>query len=200
MTRIKVCGITNLDDARHAVECGVDAIGFVFASSKRRVTPGQVRNIVPQIAPFVVTVGVFMDETADQVRRIVRDTGIDVIQLHGTESSSYCARLGRRVIKRIVIANNATAGSLLTTMEPYSVSAFLLDPGTGSGQTFDWSIVQGITVPVIVAGGLDPDNVRQVIDMLHPYGVDVCSGVEISPGKKDRLRIKKFVKEVRRCT
>jgi phosphoribosylanthranilate isomerase len=200
MTRIKVCGITNLDDARSAIECGADAIGFVFASSKRRRTPEQVRNIVQQVTPFVVTVGVFMDETVEQVRRIACYTGIDVVQLHGSEPSSYCAQLGKRVIKRIPIANNATTGSLLTTMDPYEVSAFLLDPGTGSGQTFDWSIVHGIDVPVIVAGGLDPGNVGQVVRMLHPYGVDVCSGVEKVPGIKDKIRIRNFIEEVRRCS
>jgi phosphoribosylanthranilate isomerase len=200
MTRIKVCGITNLDDARSAIECGADAIGFVFASSKRRATPEQVRIIVQHIAPFVVTVGVFMDETVEQVKCIALYTGVDVVQLHGSEPSAYCAQLGKRVIKRIPIANNATTNSLLTTMDPYEVSAFLLDPGTGSGQTFDWSIARGIDVPVIVAGGLGPDNVGQVVRMLHPYGVDVCSGVEKVPGIKDKMKIRNFVEEVRRCS
>jgi len=200
MTRIKVCGITNLDDALTAIEMGADAIGFVFASSDRHVRPEQARKIIQKVAPFAISVGVFMDQELDMIKRQVQCSGIDVVQLHGAEPSSYCTKLNRRVIKRIHIAEDTTTASLLTAMEPYCVSSFLLDPGTGSGQIFDWSIVQGINIPVIIAGGLGPDNVGQVVQMLHPYGVDVCSGVEIAPGVKDPDRIRDFIAEVRRCS
>lgn len=200
MTRIKVCGITNLDDARCAIALGADAIGFVFAQSKRRIIAEQVRSIIQQIAPLVITVGVFMDENIDEIKRIVRISGVDVVQLHGNEPSSYCEDVGMRVIKRIRVTNETTTKALLKEMQSYYVSAFLLDPGAGSGQTFDWSIAHGISMPFIVAGGLDPTNVGKVIQTLHPYGVDVSSGVEKEPGIKDPDRIKNFVQEVRRCS
>jgi len=200
MTRIKICGITNPDDARTAIELGADAIGFVFAPSKRRIEPEQAREIIYSIAPFVTTVGVFMDQRIQEVRRIARRTGIDVVQLHGVEPPSFCAALDIRVIKRICVNHGATTELLAHAMKRYCVSAFLLDPGAGSGNTFDWEIAQGINRPIIIAGGLDPDNVGRVVRALHPYGVDVSSGVEHSPGIKKKEKIKCFIKEVRRCS
>jgi phosphoribosylanthranilate isomerase len=200
MTRIKVCGITTLDDARMAIELGADAIGFIFAHSQRRVEPDQARTIVRQITPFVTTVGVFMDEELAEVKHIASRTGIDVVQLHGHEPPSHCDALDIRVIKRIEVSDETTTESLLAAMNNYSVSAFLLDPGCGSGHIFDWKIACGISVPIIVAGGLDPSNVGSVVQMLHPYGVDVSSGVEYAPGRKQREKVKSFIAEVRRCS
>lgn len=200
MTRIKVCGITNIDDARTAIELGVDAIGFVFAPSPRYIEPAGARAIIRTITPFVTTVGVFMDQSIDQVKRVVAFTGVDVIQLHGEEPPSYCAALDMRVIKRVRVNDRATAGLLVTAMRAYHVSAYLLDPGSGSGQTFDWSVATTANMPIIVAGGLTPDNVGDVIRTLHPYGVDVSSGVEKKPGVKAPGKIKAFVKEVRTCS
>jgi phosphoribosylanthranilate isomerase len=200
MTRVKICGITNCDDAHAAIELGADAVGFVFAPSKRRVTPEQARRIITQMPPFAVSVGVFMNDDMGTIRRICDEAGIDIIQLHGNEHPSVCATLHKRVIKGIKIEKGTTTTSLISLMDPYCVSAFLLDPGTGSGHTFDWSIAREIEPPVIIAGGLDPGNVAKVVRLLHPHGVDVSSGVEHYPGKKDRNKMKAFIEEVRQCS
>lgn len=200
MTRTKVCGITNIDDAQMAIELGVDAIGFVFAPSQRYINPKEARAVIRRITPLVTTVGVFMDEELDVVERIVAFTGLDVVQLHGKEPASYCKALDRRIIKRIKVEDEDTTSSLLSKMNRYKVAAFLLDPGTGSGHAFDWSIAYGIRLPCIIAGGLDPDNVGVLVKQIHPYGVDVSSGVEQVPGKKDRAKIRYFIEEVKKCS
>jgi phosphoribosylanthranilate isomerase len=200
MTFVKICGITNIDDARTAIELGTDAIGFVFAPSRRRVTPAQAREIVKHVSPFTVTVGVFMDENIEKIDRACDMAGIDIIQLHGNEPPSCCEALSRRVIKRIEVSEVTTTASLVSCMKLYQASAFLLDPGAGSGHTFDWGVAQGVTMPIIIAGGLNPDNVAGVVRTLNPHGVDVSSGVETHPGKKDKAKMKQFIEEVRRCS
>lgn len=200
MIHVKICGITNNDDARAAVELGADAVGFVFARSTRAITPEQARLIIRHTPPFITTVGVFMDQDIDEIERMCQISGIDVAQLHGDESPSCCRTLNRRVIKRLRVDGSTTNDSLCRAMALYDVGTFLLDPGAGSGKAFDWSIARNIEQRIIVAGGLDPENISQVIDILHPYGVDVSSGVEKFPGTKDHKKIARFIKEVRRCS
>ncbi|MCX7994269.1 MAG: phosphoribosylanthranilate isomerase [candidate division WOR-3 bacterium] len=198
--KIKICGITNLEDALLASESGADALGFIFASSPRKVEPERVRYIIQHLPPFITTVGVFKDAPLDTVNRIIEICGIDAVQLHGNEPPAYCNQIKRvRLIKRIKIDENSTIERITEIMEEYTVPAYLFDPGEGSGRVFDWNMIKGIKGTIIIGGGLNPENVKMAIKLVKPYGVDVCSGVEKFPGKKDPDRLKAFIKEVRAC-
>lgn len=199
MTRIKICGITTKEDAIMVCECGIDAVGFVFAPSRRHVEPEKAAEIIEHIPPFVTTVGIFMDKPLEDVRDVIAVTGIDVVQLHGNEPPQYCREIPRRVIKRIPVTRKDTTRTICQRMREYKRVVFLLDPGAGDGAAFDWNIARTIKRPFIVAGGLTPSNVRAVVRILSPHGVDVSSGVEDAPGVKNRRKIAAFVKEVRRC-
>jgi phosphoribosylanthranilate isomerase len=199
VTRIKICGITNVKDAEMVCECGADAIGFVFTPSPRYITPEKALIIHEYVPPFVTTVGIFTNIQLAVVQRIINITGIDVIQLHGDESPEYCYSIPRRVIKRIPVLNTDTSDILYARMKKYDTATMLLDPGGGDGKVFDWTIARGIERPLIIAGGLTPDNVHTVVRLLKPYGVDVSSGVEESPGIKNRKKVAAFIKEVRTC-
>ncbi len=199
--KIKVCGITNLEDGLIVSNFGADALGFIFAPSPRNIEPEIAKNIIEKLPPFITTVGVFKNERLDVVNKIISLTGIDVVQLHGSEPPEYCRLIkGVRIIKRIKIDDSSNPVGIIKEMAGYSVSAYLFDPGEGSGRTFDWKIIKTIGGRFIVAGGLNEKNVGTMIKMLRPYGVDVCSGVESSPGKKDPEKIREFIKEVRRCS
>ncbi|MCX6357681.1 MAG: phosphoribosylanthranilate isomerase [Candidatus Aureabacteria bacterium] len=201
MVRIKICGITTKDDALAAVEAGADALGFVFAESPRRVSMEQARDIAAALSPFICTVGVFVNESLARVRKIAGGAHLSCVQLHGDESPAYCERLGGRIIKAIRVRDERSVSGL----EGYRVSAFLLDsympdqPG-GTGRGFPWEIAAAmgrIPIPLILAGGLTPETVANAIRKAHPWGVDVSSGVESSPGKKDPARMRAFVSAVR---
>jgi phosphoribosylanthranilate isomerase len=200
MTRVKICGMTNLEDALLAVDLGADALGFIFAPSPRRVTVEQAREVIHRLPPFVTRVGVFVDSDLQEVQRIMAACSLDMAQLHGRETPDYCRQLFPRAIKSFRVRDASSLGSLSL----YNVSAYLLDsyvegqPG-GTGRTFDWSLALEARRhgPVIIGGGLSPDNVRQAIAAVHPYGVDVCSGVEARPGKKDPQKVRRFIEEVR---
>lgn len=199
-TKIKVCGITNLEDALMVTELGADALGFIFAPSPRNVTPEIVEHIIKSLPPFVTPVGVFKDAPIDTVNRIIEMTGITIVQLHGSESPDYCRNIKKaRIIKRIKIDNRVNLQEVIKEMDKYSVSAYLFDPGEGSGFIFDWEMMKGVSGKIIVAGGLNKDNVQKAIRLLKPYGVDVCSGVEKFFGKKDPLKVKEFIMEVKKC-
>ncbi|MDD5090668.1 MAG: phosphoribosylanthranilate isomerase [Candidatus Wallbacteria bacterium] len=202
MTRVKICGLTNLDDALFAAECGADALGFVFAESKRRMTSEAVAGIVRHLPPLIMTVGVFADMQLEEVRGIVDKSGVCFVQLHGGESPEFCdslAGLGLRVIKRVRVTPGMSGDEISREMQRFAVAGYLLDPGSGSGETFDWSVISGINAPVIVAGGLSPDNVGELVHRYHPYGVDACSGLEREPGRKDHEKVRLFVERVRRA-
>ncbi len=198
-TRLKICGITNKEDAIMVSNLGADALGFVFAESKRKITPERAREIIKILPPFITTVGIFLDAALKEVNEISEFTSIDAVQLHGNESPEYCDEIKKKVIKSILITATDTKEILLSKMKNYSVSAFIIDPGKGSGKTFDWKIAKRIEKPIIIAGGLTPDNVKKAIRDLHPYGVDVSTGVEMDYGKKDREKVKKFIEEVHSC-
>jgi len=201
MTRVKICGITNLEDARAAADAGADMIGFVFADSPRRVTADAVRRITDILASGVTTVGVFMDQPCDEIRETIERAKLDRVQLHGQEAVQRYASLSWPVIKRVDVAGAADSASLRRRTElcdwARRAQAFLLDPGAGSGRTFDWSIARGSGLPIIVSGGLTPENVGEAIRVARPYGVDVSSGVEIEPGRKDHDKLRAFVRAVR---
>lgn len=202
MTLIKICGITNIDDAMEAASLGVDALGFILAPSPRRIHDSAAREIVRSLPFSVWKVGVFVNEELKQMRRIAEDCGLDAVQLHGQEPPEYCRQIPLWVIKAIGVKD---VGSL-KEMERYTCASILLDaPGTdragGTGKAFCWEIALEARKKrnFILSGGLNPMNVYQAIEKLRPIGVDVCSGVEKSPGKKDRSRMIEFVKEVRKA-
>ena len=202
MVRGKICGITNIDDARAAIDFGADALGFVFfKGSPRCVTVEQAASIVCKLPSFVTTVGVFVDETPEIIRSSIADAGIDVIQLHGEERPEEC-RFSRRSIKAIRVKS-------IDSLEPLKsfkdlVSAFLLDayaPDTlgGTGQKFNWDIAVEAKHfgRIILAGGLSPDNIQHAVQHVRPYGVDVSSGVEREKGKKDHQKMKLFIEKAK---
>lgn len=197
MTWIKVCGLTNVDDALAAAEAGADAIGLVFAESPRRVTSPAAADIVAALPPDLNTVGVFVDADLDEVAEIAERLQLSFVQFHGSESPAACEQPPCKVIKRFDIRENDTPQSLRQRTQRYRVAAYLLDPGAGSGRTFDWDLALGLPGPLIVSGGLTPENVGAAIRRLRPFGVDVSSGVESAPGRKDAAKIAAFVQAVR---
>ena len=199
--KVKICGMTNLKDVKVAVDGGVDAVGFIFyKKSPRSVTMQVVREIVLELPPFVDSVGVFVNETAEQINKIADHCKLDRVQLHGDESPAFCKKIRRRVIKAIRVKDIQS----LKKLSDYPVSSFLLDTFSedqygGTGKVFDWNLAYPAKKygPIILAGGLTPINVRQAIQRIQPYGVDVCSGVESQPGIKDHKKMKAFLKNVK---
>lgn len=201
MVKVKICGITNLADARAAVSAGADALGFVFyEKSPRHVTPQKAAAIIAQLPPFVQTVGLFVDEEVERVNWVASFCGLDLIQLHGEEPPEYCQDVNRRIIKAFRVRDEAS----LAGIGKYEVAGYLLDawspdaPG-GTGLTFDWSLARQAagTRPIILAGGLNPDNVAMACATVSPYAVDVSSGVEAAPGEKDHDKIRAFIAAAR---
>ncbi len=202
-TRIKVCGITTRQDAEAAVDAGADGLGFIFADhSPRKVTPAAAKKIISRLPPFVDAVGVFVDEALDVVEKIVGDCRLTIVQLHGSESTAYCGAMPCRVIKAFRVGPELENAALT----PYAdmVKGFLLDTyhknmAGGTGKTFNWRLVQKTNPPgpIILAGGLSPANVIEAIKQVRPFAVDVNSGVEYKPGRKDINKLKEFVKKVR---
>jgi phosphoribosylanthranilate isomerase len=200
--RVKICGITNLDDALTAVDLGADALGFVFfRDSPRHVSCDNAASIIRKLPPFVTTVGVFVNERPEQIEKIVSLTGIDIIQLHGDEPPSLCT-LSRRIIKAIRVKSLESLDPLIDYQG--RVCSFLLDTYTpdvlgGSGRVFNWEIASYAKRfgSIILAGGLTPDNVAEAVRQVIPYGVDVSSGVESRKGKKDHNKLKFFIERAK---
>ena len=195
---VKICGITNEDDALFAVAMGADAVGFVFAPSTRQVAAQQVYDITRRLPPEILTVGVFRDEHPDRVIDTVHRAGLKAAQLHGFESPGMVADVAaqvRWVIKAVVAGSPDAARA-----DEFGTDMILVDaPSPGSGQVFDWSLLADLPEGprYILAGGLDPDNVGLAVATANPWGVDVSSGVERSPGRKDPLKVKAFVERAR---
>lgn len=203
--RVKVCGITNIDDALISAEYGADALGFVFwEKSPRYISPDRAAAIIKALPPFVTAVGVFVDEPAARVRSIIDASGLGCIQLHGSETAEECAKLNGSTGVKIIKAFRVRDRNDISRLREYNVSAYLLDafqegvPG-GTGHTFNWDIAIEAKARgrVILSGGLNPENIIQALAKVGPYGVDVSSGVEESPGKKDRDKLIKFIKRVK---
>lgn len=202
VVRSKICGITRIEDALAAVAAGADAIGFVFyAKSPRAVTAMQARAIIAALPPFVTTVGLFVNASACELNETLDAVPLDLLQFHGDETPEQCEGYHRPYIKALrVKAGDDIAGACNAYA---SASGILLDayvegvPG-GTGQAFDWSLIpQGLSRPIILAGGLTVDNVVQAIDQVRPYAVDVSGGVEKSKGIKDHDKIRAFMHNVR---
>ena len=199
--KVKICGMTQLKDALFAVEQGVDAVGFIFyKKSPRAVTMKTVREIITKLPPLVDTVGVFVNESAERLNKIADYCGLDLVQLHGEESPAFCRKIHRRVIKAFRVKDLQS----IKQLEKFPVSGFLLDTFSddlhgGTGKTFDWNLALPAKKmgPVILAGGLTPRNILQAVRQVSPYGVDVCSGVEKSPGIKDLEKVRAFLKNIR---
>lgn len=205
-TKVKICGLTNLEDARFAAGALVDYLGFIFYDkSPRYIEPGEAGAIINWIEG-PEKIGVFVNQPLDDVNRIAKETGLDLIQLHGDESVEYCSLVEKPVIKVIHITEGVVLEDLRTKVHSYSEAAdFLLfdskigDQWGGTGTTFDWSILSKITgdVPFFLSGGLNPSNITEAISATHPFAVDVNSGIEEKPGLKDFDKVDALMEELR---
>jgi phosphoribosylanthranilate isomerase len=201
---IKICGITDPADAQAAVEAGADALGFMFyRGSKRFIEPLAARAIIDRLPPRVARVGVFVNAPETEVRATIAAAQIDTIQFHGEEFPDYCDRF--RALKVWKAFRMENEGSLRIAQRYPDVDAWLLDshvPGShgGTGRSFDWDLAlaaKALGRPVILAGGLKPDNVAEAVRRVRPFGVDVSSGVELAPGRKDHARMAAFIRNAR---
>ncbi len=200
--KIKICGITSLADALAAVEAGADALGFMFYQPSPRFLPfDAARKIISQLPPFVAKVGVFVDATEDFIRQAITECGLDTLQFHGGESPGFCRQFPLPTIKAFRVQGLES----LQALPAYDTSAWLLDsfvPGQsgGTGTKFNWDLAleaKKLGRPVILAGGLTPENVAEAVRRVQPYGVDVASGVEAAPGKKDPAKVRAFIQAAR---
>jgi len=201
--KVKICGITRLPDALGAVEAGADALGFMFyEGSKRHIAPTAAAKIIRALPPFVAKVGVFVNASAETVRAAVAECGLDTLQFHGEETAGFCAQFAPlKVVKAFRIQNAAS----LQVLPDYAVDGWLLDsyvPGQrgGTGERFNWELAaqaKELGRPILLAGGLTPENIADAIQQVWPYGVDVSSGVESAPGQKELGLVRQFVDIVR---
>lgn len=201
-TRVKFCGITRYEDARLAVELGVDALGFVFyEESPRYVSVDEAADIIRQLPPFVSTVGLFVNASFGEVASIVDAAGIDIVQFHGEETAADCERIGRPYVKALRMSDEI---DLVVEADRYPTAAALLidsyDPmvAGGTGAAFEWTRVPAtLRQPIILAGGLDAANVAHAIASVQPYAVDVSTGIEFDKGIKDPVKMRKFMQRVK---
>ena len=204
-TKVKICGITSAEDAAAAVEAGADALGFIFyRKSPRYIQPSLARQIIMSLPPLVTPVGVFVDEEQQAVRNLMDDCGLALAQLHGHESAAYCQELGRPVLKALRVKDRSSFLALAEFQGRAGVRGFVLDAFSdqaygGTGQVIDWQLAAEVAraAHILLAGGLTPDNVAKAIQSVQPYGVDVSSGVEREPGKKDHEKVRAFIRAVR---
>lgn len=199
MTRVKICGITNEEDAFAAIDAGADALGFVlYSKSPRFISPAAAGRIIRKLPPFVQSVAVTVNATPPEVRDIETVANFDIWQLHGDELPDRCRALyPRRIVKALSLGTNH-----YPNVAEYAIMAFLLDTPSitygGTGKTFDWKLAvefkPKVNRPIILSGGLTPENVAEAIETVQPYAVDVSSGVELSPGRKDHVKVKEFIR------
>lgn len=206
MTKVKICGITNPEDALAAVEAGADALGFNFwRGSRRFIAPAAAREIVARVPAGVLCVGVFVNEGAPaDVERAAREAGVGAVQLHGDESADYCRRLGGRHVIKALRVGDAFEPEEATRYgtQALLLDAFCADERGGTGKRFDWSVarrVRDLVPRLYLAGGLTPDNAAEAVRTVAPFALDVCSGVETAPGRKDAARVRALVAAVRRA-
>ena len=199
--KVKICGITRLQDAMDACDLGADILGFNFVpASPRYLNPYTAKDIISSLPPFVTTVGIFADEELSVLNDLAMFLNLDAVQLHGSEDARYCHRVESPVLKALRVA----AESDLEGVDEFDVSAYLLDARVdgvlgGSGQTFPWEVARDFcrSQKVFVAGGLTPENVGDAVRTLTPYGVDAASGVETQPGIKDPILVERFIRAAR---
>jgi phosphoribosylanthranilate isomerase len=206
-TRVKICGITRGEDAQHAVDAGADAVGLVFyEKSPRFVTNVQAAEISRIVPAFVSRVALFKDAEQHVIESVLAQVEIDLIQFHGSETADFCEQFNRPYIKALGMKGTEhDAGFLIESAQTYSTAkALLLDghaPGEagGTGESFDWAAISAIAKPVVLAGGLSAENVKHAIELVHPFAVDVSSGVESAPGIKDKDKVTAFMEQVSAC-
>ncbi len=204
MIKVKICGITNFEDAQTAILAGCDMLGFVFyEKSPRYIRPDRAGDIISSLPGEVEKVALFVNEQKKTVIDILNQIKeIDILQFHGDETPDYCNAFNKRIIKAIRVKNKDS----VKQMASYNVNFFLLDAFKkdvygGTGENFEWKLAKdakAYNVPIILSGGLNPENVKEAIELVEPYAVDVSSGVEISPGRKDPELIKKFIEQVKK--
>ena len=202
-TRIKFCGMTRYQDVQSAVSLGVDALGFVFVeSSARNIDIETAVRLTKDIPPFIVKVGLFMNAQASEVKKIINKVNLNLLQFHGDEEEPFCDQFDMPYLKSVPMVSTSSLDEFCHGYK--SATGFLLDSHTkgemgGSGKTFAWSkLSKNIDKPIILAGGLRPDNVAEAIRIVRPYAVDVSSGIEASKGIKDPAKMEQFIKEVHR--
>ena len=204
-TWVKICGITNLEDAQVAIEARADVLGFVFyKTSPRHVTIGAAAAISKQLPGFVMRVGVFVNALKAEVLRAIGECGLNLLQFHGDEPPDYCLQFGLMSMKAFRMRDAGT----LKELKPYQTNAWLLDAYSpeavgGTGEKFNWDLAveaQKFGKPIFLAGGLTPENVAEAVRKVRPFGVDVSSGVEISPGKKDPAKVRAFINAAKAAT
>jgi phosphoribosylanthranilate isomerase len=201
-TRVKICGITRSEDAAAAAHAGTDAIGFVFyPKSPRYIDPARARAIAAELPPFISTVGLFVDADAQDVETCLRAFRLDCLQFHGDETPAYCRQFGVAFLKAVRV--KAGLDLLQYGTDFAAAQALLLDafvdgvPG-GTGQRFDWNLIpRNLPLPIVLSGGLSPDNVSEAVRGVRPWAVDVSSGVESAKGIKDAEKIQRFIRGVR---
>jgi len=202
LIKIKICGITNSEDACAAASLGANALGFIFVpGTPRYIKPQAAARIISELPPFITTVGVFADASLEIVSETVRLCGLSAVQLHGSETPEYCREIERA---KLIKAFRVKDRNSLSSIPEYKVSAYLLDTYVkgkkgGTGETFNWELAREAKEygKIIIAGGLTPENVAQAIQHVQPYAVDVSGGVESSPGKKDHAKIRAFIENAR---
>lgn len=203
MVRVKICGITNIDDARAAMDLGVDAVGVIFAESKRRVSEKRAAEISRAVGPWIAVLGVFVDENASEVKRLARECGLSAVQLHGRETPKFVESLeGLKVLKAFHVGEGFRPSGVSAYR---SADAYLFDtkvPGQagGTGTRFDWGLLAKLRTdkPIVISGGLRADNVAAAVRRFRPYGVETSSGVEKAPGKKDIKKMKDFIRNAKK--
>ncbi|MDH4286114.1 MAG: phosphoribosylanthranilate isomerase [Gallionella sp.] len=203
MTRIKICGITRVEDALAAAQAGADAIGLVFHEhSPRHVTVQQAARVVAAVPPFVTVVGLFVNPSEDAVSEVLRQVPLDVLQFHGEEEPEFCSRFGRPWIKAIRMRHDVDliqCAARYRQAQGLLLDAFVEGAHGGTGVALDWALIpQTVPLPVILAGGLHAGNVAEAIRLVRPYAVDVSSGVEAAKGIKDAAKVAEFINEVKK--
>jgi phosphoribosylanthranilate isomerase len=198
--RIKICGITNEEDGLAAAKFGADALGFVFAPSPRRISVERAREIIKVLPPLVQTVGVFVNEDPEKVLSTAAACGLDILQFHGDESVAYCSSFDRRVIKAVRLQSRDDLDNLskyVNVVDALLLDTYVANKLGGTGITFDWKLAVEARRygKIILAGGLNPENVAAAISMAKPYAVDASSGLEQSPGVKDHEKLAQFMRE-----
>jgi phosphoribosylanthranilate isomerase len=198
MTKIKICGITNLCDAQCIVKAGADAAGFIFAVSHRRISPEKARAIITDLPPFIAKVGVFMNESIPNVKEIMDYCFLDLVQFHGEEDQSYLNEFGPRAVKVF----NINERNVLEKIQKFSLNFLMLDlpKDEGKKRDWDWRIAREAKKwgNIILAGGLTPENIERVLEVASPYAVDVCRGVEGEYGRKNHHWVKRFILKVKK--
>lgn len=205
MVKVKICGLTNLEDAQWAAQCGADALGFILSEKgPRYIKEDMAASITGQLYPFVSRVGVFVDEEIETVKRIAGGCKLDYVQLHGDESPGYCDKLRDEINCRIIKAFRVKGIESLEGIEDYSLDGILLDAWSpdghgGCGVSFDWELALDVAknCPIILAGGLNPKNVADAVRQVHPFAVDVSSGVQFTERQKDKEKVLEFIREAK---